>query len=200
MEQPQGFVIHSQENKVCKLDKSLYGLKQAPKQWDEKFDNIILSKGFKVSESDKCIYYKSENGLCTILCLYVDDLLIFGSNMHVINYVKSMLCANFDMKDLGEKSVILGIKVTRSVKGISLDQSHYVEKILRKYNYLDCKPACTPYDPSVKLFKNTGDSFNKSEYVSIIGSLRYVVNYTRLDIAYVVGLLCTFTSRPSIEH
>ncbi|GAA0157763.1 hypothetical protein LIER_38516 [Lithospermum erythrorhizon] len=54
------------------------------------------------------------------------------------------------MKNLGEADVILGVKITRSENGISLDQSHYMEKILKKYNYFDCKPACTPYDPCVK--------------------------------------------------
>ena len=62
------------------------------------------------------------------------------------------------MKDLGQASVILGIKISRSEKGLSLDQSHCIEKILKKYNYFDCRPACTLYDPSVKLFKNTRDS------------------------------------------
>ncbi|KAA0050161.1 retrotransposon protein, putative, Ty1-copia subclass [Cucumis melo var. makuwa] len=140
MEQSEGFIVHGQESKVCKLDKSLYGLKQAPKQWHEKFDNLLLSKGFKVNESDECIYYKPE------------------------------------------------------------DQSHYIEKILKKYNYFDSKPTCTPYDSSVKLFKNTGDSVNQSEYAGIIGSLRYAVDCTRPDIAYAVRLLCRFTSRPSLEH
>ncbi|CAJ2637004.1 unnamed protein product [Trifolium pratense] len=200
MEQPEGFVIHGQETKVCKLDKSLYGLKQAPKQWHEKFDNLMILNGFRLNESDKCIYYKSDGNICTIICLYVDDMLIFGSNLSAINNVKSMLSNNFDMKDLGEASVILGIKITRSEKGISLDQSHYVEKILKKYGYFNCKPACTPYDPSVKLFKNTGDSVRQTEYASIIGSLRYATDCTRPDIAYVVGLLCRFTSRPSDEH
>ncbi|KAL4037947.1 hypothetical protein IC575_001550 [Cucumis melo] len=159
-----------------------------------------MSKGFKVNESDKCIYYKIEGRLCIIICLYVDDMLIFGSNLHVINDVKSMLSVNFDMKDLGEADVILDIKITRIENGISLYQSHYIEKILKKYNYFDSKPACTPYDSSVKLFKNTGDSVNQSEYASIIGNLRYATDCTRLDIAYVVGLLCRFTSRPSLEH
>jgi hypothetical protein len=171
MDQPEGFIVFGQEKKVCKLEKSLYGLKQAPKQWHEKFDNLILANGFKANESDKCIYYKFENNACIIICLYVDDMLIFGSNIHVVNDVKSLLCSNFDMKDLGEADVILGIKITRSEKGLSLDQSHYIEKILKKYNYFDCKPACTPFDPSVKLFKNTGDSVKQNEYASIIGSL-----------------------------
>jgi hypothetical protein len=133
MEQPEGFVIHGQEEKVCKLDKSLYGLKQAPKQWHEKFDNLMLSNGFKVNESDKCIYYKFENGTCTFMCLYVDDLLIFRSNISTVNAVKSLLCKNFDMKDLREASVILRIKITKSENGISLNQSHSVEKIIKKY-------------------------------------------------------------------
>ncbi|GAU50608.1 hypothetical protein TSUD_410180 [Trifolium subterraneum] len=200
MEQPEGFVIHGQETKVCKLDKYLYGLKQAPKQWHEKFDNLMVSNGFRLNESDKFIYYKCDGNICTIICLYIDDMLIFGSNLSAVNNVKSLLGNDFDMKDLGEASVILGIKITRSEKGISLDQSHYVEKILKKYGYFDCKPTCTPYDPNVKLFKNTGDSVRQTEYASIIGSLRYVTDCTRPNIAYVVGLLCRFTIRPSNEH
>ncbi|KAA0043363.1 Retrovirus-related Pol polyprotein from transposon TNT 1-94 [Cucumis melo var. makuwa] len=104
------------------------------------------------------------------------------------------------MKDLGEADVILGIKIARTENGISLDQSHYIEKILKKYNYFESKPTCTPYDSSVKLFKNTSDSVNQSEYASIIGSLRYAADCTRPDIAYTIGLLCRFTSRLSLEH
>ncbi|KAA0038407.1 Retrovirus-related Pol polyprotein from transposon TNT 1-94 [Cucumis melo var. makuwa] len=111
-----------------------------------------------------------------------------------------MLSANFDIKDLGEADVILGIKITRTENGIFLDQSHYIEKILKKYNYFDSKPAYTPYDSSVKLFKNTDDNVNQSEYASIISSLSYAANCTRPDIAYVIGLLCRFTSRLSLEH
>ena len=67
-----------------------------------------------------------------IICLYVDDLLIFGSNMNVIDEAKNVLRSHFDMKDLGETNFILGIKITRTCEGIFFDQSHYVEKILKK--------------------------------------------------------------------
>ena len=56
MKQPEGFVLKGQEQKVCKLVKSLYGLKQAPKQWHQKFDETILSFGFKLNQVDKCVY------------------------------------------------------------------------------------------------------------------------------------------------
>ena len=56
MEQPEGFILLGQKKKVCKLIRSLYGLKQAPKQWHERFDNLVLSNGFKLSEADKYVY------------------------------------------------------------------------------------------------------------------------------------------------
>jgi hypothetical protein len=55
--QPDWFVVKSQEDKVCKLQKSLYGLKQAPKQWHEKFDITLISASFSVNEADRCGYY-----------------------------------------------------------------------------------------------------------------------------------------------
>ena len=89
MDQPEGFVVHGQENKVYKLDRSIYGLKQAPKQWHDKFDNLLISNGYKINDNDKCIHYKSDNDACTIICLYVDALVIFGSNIHVVNKDKT---------------------------------------------------------------------------------------------------------------
>ena len=58
LEQPEGFIVPGQEQKVCRLIKSLYGLKQAPKQWHAKFDKVMLSNGFKIDECDKCVYVK----------------------------------------------------------------------------------------------------------------------------------------------
>ena len=152
MEQPEGFIEAGQESKVCKLTKSLYGLKQAPKQWHEKFDSCMIENGFQTNECDKCIYHKSWNNSHVIVCLYIDDLLIFGSNVNVIGETKNILRSHFDMKDLGEANLILGIKITKTCDGIFLDQSHYVEKILKKYNFVDCKHVVTPFDSSIHLF------------------------------------------------
>ncbi|KAI5316951.1 hypothetical protein L3X38_036658 [Prunus dulcis] len=69
MEQPEGFIVKSQEHKGCKLVKSLYGLKQAPKRWQEKFDKVILDYDFKFNGHDKCVYHKENNGEHVILCL-----------------------------------------------------------------------------------------------------------------------------------
>ena len=90
-----------------------------------------------------------------ILCLYVDGILIFGTSLDVIKGVKEFLSNNFEMKDLGEADVILNIKLLREGNGgVTLLQSHYVEKILSRFGFSDCQPAPTPYDPSVLLRKN----------------------------------------------
>nr|GEY40298.1 zinc finger, CCHC-type [Tanacetum cinerariifolium] len=86
MNQPEGFVMPGNEHKVCKLVKSLYGLKQAPKQWHQKFDEVVLSSGFLLNQSDKCVYSKFDSsGKGVIICLYVDDMLIFGTDQNQVD-------------------------------------------------------------------------------------------------------------------
>ena len=152
MEQPDGFVMDGREGRVCKLLKSLYGLKQAPKRWHEKFERTLTAAGFVVNEADKCVYYRHGGGEEVMLCLYVDNILIFGTNLNVIKEVKDFLSRCFEMKDLGVADVILNIKLLRDDDGgITLLQSHYVEKILSRFGYSDCKPSPTPYDAGVLL-------------------------------------------------
>jgi hypothetical protein len=136
MEQPTGFVANGQKGMVYKLLKSLYGLKQAPKQWHEKFERTLTSTGFVVNEADKCVYYRYGGGKGVVLCLYVDDILILGMSLDVIKDTKDFLPNNFEMKDLGEVDVILNIKLLREGNGgITLMQSHYVEKDLSRFGY-----------------------------------------------------------------
>ncbi|KAF3645400.1 putative tyrosyl-DNA phosphodiesterase 2-like [Capsicum annuum] len=116
MEQPEGFVIPEKENKVCKLIKSLYGLKQAPKQWHAKFDQTMVANEFKINECDKCVYIKDTPNHQVIVCLYVDNMLIFSKDISDINATKRMLESKFDMKDLGVADVILGAVSWKSSK------------------------------------------------------------------------------------
>ena len=94
-------MFQGQEQKVCRLIKSLYGLKQAPKQWRAKFDEVMLSNGFKINECDKCVYVKQTQNFFAILCLNVDDMLITGSDGKTIKKIKCFLASKFEMKDMG---------------------------------------------------------------------------------------------------
>ncbi len=200
MVQPEGYVVFGQETKVCKLRKSLYGLKQAPKQWHEKFDQVLLGNNFSTTGVDKCVYTKLEGGECVIISLYVDDMLIFGTTLEIVEHTKSFLSSQFDMKDLGEASVILGVKIIRKESCLMLSQEHYVEKLLMKFNYFEVTPVSTPYDANTQLKKNKGESVAQQEYAQIIGSLMHLMNFTRPDIAYAVCRLSRYTQNPNEEH
>ena len=136
------------------MNKSLYGLKQAPKQWHEKFDNALLKNEFLSVEVDKCVYIKCIEKECVIIALYVDDMLIFGTSLTVVHSTKRFLASQFDIKDIYEAKVILGVKITRIGDSIMLSQEHYVEKILKRFRRFDAKPVSTPYDANTHLMKN----------------------------------------------
>ncbi|KAJ1255863.1 hypothetical protein BS78_K149000 [Paspalum vaginatum] len=104
------------------------------------------------------------------------------------------------MKDLGEADVILNIKLTKSEDGITLLQSHYVEKILSQFGNIDSNPSLTPYDPGKKIRKNKGPGRDQLRYSQIIGSLMYLAGATRPDISFAVSKLSRFTANMGDNH
>ncbi|GKA19424.1 zinc finger, CCHC-type containing protein [Tanacetum coccineum] len=201
MNQPQGFIMPDNENKVCKLIKSLYGLKQTPKQWHQKFDEVVLSNAYLLNQADKCVYRKfDESGKGVIICLYVDNTLIFGTNQVQVDLTKEFLSSRFSYEGYGEADVILGIRIKHESNGIAISQSHYIEKVLKKFNYFDYTLVSTPMDTSEKLMPNIGQAVSQLEYSRVIGCLMYVMTCTRPDIAFVVGKLSMYTSNPGTQH
>ncbi|KAA0038000.1 Retrovirus-related Pol polyprotein from transposon TNT 1-94 [Cucumis melo var. makuwa] len=104
------------------------------------------------------------------------------------------------MKDLGEADVILGVKIRKNKTSLSLCQSHYVEKIIKKFDSFNVSSVRTPFDASKHLKKNKRDSVSQPEYAKIIGSVMYLMNYTRSDIAYAVSRLSRYTHNPDRYH
>ena len=133
--QPEGFVNPQYAGKVCKLQRSIYGLKQASRSWNLRFDQVIKSFGFFPNFYEACIYKKVSGSSVTFLVLYVDDILIIGNDIGMLNDVKSYLNKCFSMKDLGEAAYILGIKIYRDRQRrlIALSQSTYLDKVLKRF-------------------------------------------------------------------
>ncbi|GJX15702.1 zinc finger, CCHC-type containing protein [Tanacetum coccineum] len=167
MNQLQGFIIPGNENKVCKLIKFLYGLNEAPKQWQQKFDEVVLSNGYLLNQADKYVYNKfDETSKGVIIFLYVNDMLIFSTDQVQVDLIKKFLSSRFSIKDMGEADVILGIRIKHESNGIDISQSHYIEKVLKKFNYFDCTPVSTPIDTTEKLMPNNGQAVSQLEYSS----------------------------------
>jgi transposase InsO family protein len=209
MKQPEGFPSSDGEHLVCKLKKSIYGLKQASRQWYLKFHNVISSFGFVENIMDQCIYQKVSGSKICFLVLYVDDILLATNDKGLLHEVKQFLSKNFDMKDMGEASYVIGIKIHRDIfQGIlGLSQETYINKILKRFRMNDCSPSVAPI---VK-----GDRFNLNQcpkndlereqmknipYASAVGSLMYAQVCTRPDIAFAVGMLGRYQSDPGLDH
>nr|GEU36623.1 hypothetical protein [Tanacetum cinerariifolium] len=113
MEQPGGFVNPKYLNHVCKLKRSIYGLKQASRKWNKRFDDEIKKFGFTQNRDESCVYQKASGSYVAILILYVNDILLMGNNIPMLQDVKSYIGRSFAMKDLGDAAYILGIKICR---------------------------------------------------------------------------------------
>ena len=104
------------------------------------------------------------------------------------------------MKDLGVADVILEIKITRTSNGLVLSQSRYIKKVLEKFGRYDDGPVKTPVNVNLHLTKNKENDISQLEYSQIIGSLMYIMNCRRSDIAYSVNKLSRYTSNLGENH
>ncbi|GKC22136.1 retrotransposon protein, putative, ty1-copia subclass [Tanacetum coccineum] len=160
MEQPEGFVNPKYPNRVCKQKSSIYRLKQVSRQWNKRFDEEIKKFGFTQKRDEPCVYFKASGSNVTFLILYVNDISIMGNNIPILQDVKSYLRRCFAMKDLGEDAYILGIKIyrDRSRRLISLFQSAYIEKILKRFHMENSKRGSIPMQENLRLSKSQGAS------------------------------------------
>lgn len=185
---------------VCKLNKSIYGLKKSPKCWNTKFDNLMKNEDFIRSKNDYCLYFKcSENSKLYVL-IYVDDLLILGTNLNEVEKLKTTLKKNFYMKDLGVISQYLGVDVKQDLNnGVTeLSQINYLKKVLYEYGMQDCKPTNTPVEYNIDLNSLKSEiSDIKMQKIcrKIVGSLMYAVMGTRPDLCESVSLLSRFQDK-----
>ena len=132
MKLPPGFEHgdSSKSSKVCRLRKSLYGLKQAPRCWFAKLTTSLIAYGFTQSHSDYSLFSYEKHGTVLHVLIYVDDLIVSGSDSAALASFKQYLQICFHMKDLGVLKYFLGIEIARSAKGISLSQRKYALDII----------------------------------------------------------------------
>ncbi|XP_061989602.1 uncharacterized mitochondrial protein AtMg00810-like [Rosa rugosa] len=200
MHQPQGFTDPVHPEYVCHLKKSFYGLKQAPRAWNEKITSFLPALGFKFSHSDPSLFVKTTDHGVVALLLYVDDLVITGSDKLGITSIISELSDVFDMKDLGPLSFFLGIEIRYKQKGLFLSQEKYAKELIQKAGPETCRDCNTPCLPHAQLLKDEGTILsNPTLYRSIVGGMQYLT-FTRPDIAYAVNIVCQFMSFPTDAH
>ncbi|GJS49253.1 retrotransposon protein, putative, ty1-copia subclass, partial [Tanacetum coccineum] len=169
MVQPEGFVDPNHPRKVCKLKRSIYGLKQASRSWNKRFDEEIKRFGFAQNLDEPCVYQKAIGSNVNFLILYVDDIIIMGNHIPSLQSVKDYLGRCFSMKDLGEATFILRIKIYR-------DRSKRLIGLIR----------CTR--PDVAFAQNITRRFQQnsgeSHWIDVKNILKYLRNIKDMFLVY----------------
>ncbi|KAE8715970.1 hypothetical protein F3Y22_tig00110156pilonHSYRG00076 [Hibiscus syriacus] len=183
MDQPDGYCTLETKDKVCLLKKSLYGLKQSPRQWYKRFDEFMLRIGFARSSYDSCVYMKKQDGeISTYLLLYVDDILVASKSKEEVQEIKDMLNSEFDRKDLGLATKILGMEIIRDRKKSRLFLSQKLSN------------SQAPESEDEKKYMES------VPYVSGVGSIMYGMVCCRPDLAYAVSVISRFMANPGQAH
>jgi hypothetical protein len=164
--------------------------------------------GYKRLESDRSVYVYAKDGVLIIIPVFIDDITLASNSKDKIYWTIKQLESHFKLRNLGPTSWLLGIQVTRdfSNHSISLSQHQYIVDMLNQYGFADCNPISTPMDPGLVLQKAQSLSdedkefMSKVPYLSAVGSLIYLAQCTRSDIAFAVGTLARYNSNPSPIH
>lgn len=195
MEIPEYLNINNCNNKVLKLKKAIYGLKQSARAWYTQVEDCLLKLNFKRSNFEPCLFIKNEHNVKIYIALFVDDFFVFYNCQNVYEELINELVAKFKIKDLGQIKQCLGMHVNVYKDCITIDQKHFIESILKKYNMTDCSDSNTPMEINLKLSKNVNSNVvQKYPYQQLIGSLMYLSVLTRPDISYSVSFLSQYNN------
>ena len=195
MELPEGIVIpkgkRDSQTIACRLLKSIYGLKQSLRSSYGKINSFFSEQGFSGNEQDPSMFIHRNRQI--ILILYVDDLVLAAPTKDKISWIRNTLHQKFEMTDLGNLTIFLGLEIRRNrqARTLHLSQTTYLQKILDRERMQNCNPATTPADPNVRLEKcelsYKASEEDKKRYQSAVGSLMYAMLRTRPDITYAVA-------------
>ena len=200
VKQPEGFEVKGSEEKVYKLSKALYGLKQAPRALNYKLNKILRELMFTRFSKEPSLYQRKRNDDILVVAVYVDDLLVMGSDLRMINEFKEEMAAKFEMSDLGRLTYYLGIKVLQHAGGTTLRQERYASRILVETGMEACNSVSVSMDMNLRLSKAVEErGVDAKKYRRSIGCLRYLI-HTRPDLSYSIGVLSRYMLDPKESH
>ena len=192
MEQPPGYSIEGENDKVCLLRRALYGLKQSPRAWFEKFSALVSDRELVACDVEPTVFRKITSTGCVILAVYVEDMIITESDYAGILDIKAFLQHHLDIRDLGEPKYFLCMEFASCPRALVLNQRKYVLDLLQEAGLSGCKPYASPIDSKPQLWSTTSPLYSDPKrYRRLVGKLIYLT-LTRPDIAFTVNVLSQF--------
>ncbi|GKA44526.1 ribonuclease H-like domain-containing protein [Tanacetum coccineum] len=163
----------------------------------------LVDNGFVQSKFDFSLFTKKYDDVFIAMLVYVNDIVITGSNLSEIEKFKLFLKSKFQIKDLVKLKYFLGIEVLDNKDGICLSQRKYCLELLHEYGMLAAKHVDTslPENTTLNHVESDDDHLlsDVGKYQRLVGKLKYLTN-TRPDISYVVHCLSQFMHTPLESH
>jgi hypothetical protein len=199
MKQPPGFIDSALPSHMCRLHKSLYGLKQTPRTWYTRLSDILLSVSFHASKIDTSLFILSIGVDIFYLLVYVDGILLTGSNSTILHRLIQLLNSEFKLRNLSVVHYFLGIEVQSTTMGLMLQQHKYILDILTRAGMTSYKPIDTPISTSKVTIMSDPLFSNPIQFCQIVGALHYLT-FTRPHICFAVNRVCQFMHTPTDSH
>lgn len=191
MTQPRGF---EQDNSlVCRLNKSIYGARQSPRLFYKKMKGILTKLDLVQSASEPCLFM-SKGPDRLLLCLFVDDSIIAGSNMATIESFLSKLEEHLEITYAPLQS-FLGLQIEKTPESLFIHQEAYALQVLERFNMLNCKSVATPLDRDI-FGEDTTETVDVP-FRELCGSLQFLVQGTRPDLSFAVNFISRHLEKPT---
>ena len=192
------------EGTIVRLRRALYGLKQSGRLWNKTLNAWMLTSGFTRCETDPCMYRKAtDTNHLILVAVYVDDLLVAADDVSDLEAFQKNIGKAFKMKEFDDPAVLLSIRVrySRSEGTVTLDQEHYIRKVLDTFRMAECRPIGAPM--AIGYADEKADPNTPSAdvpYAELIGSLMYLATRTRPDIATALSQLSRHMQHHTDTH
>jgi hypothetical protein len=136
------------------------------------------------------------------LAVYVDDILIFGKSQQSCTEIYDLLARQFKMENLGPPKTFLGLNILRSNSEISINQTGYIDRMMKRFRMESAATTSTPLPPSLPLLTTRPNDKKADQqlYQEIVGSLNHIAVFSRPDISCAVSQLSQFNKDPSETH
>ena len=187
--------------KVVRLNKSLYGLKQASRQWHQLLASTLKRFGFEQCLADPCVMRLMMCGeVAAMVVMHVDDIL-FGGARSVSEEVVAALNDVFPTKHLGEVAWYMGSEYRRdrTAGTLEISQTIFIRSVIDRFHV--SRSSSIPAFPSVDLRAvSDEESAEGVPFREEVGSLMWVANQTRPDIANAVRAVARVSHDPKKTH
>jgi hypothetical protein len=207
--QPEGYVIPGREQEVCRLNKGIYGLCQASRIWNKTLHDALIQYGLIQSTADPCVYYRITRTCFLIIAVWVDDGLVAGNSMDVIDDVIRYLNRKFEITAV-PADLFVGIVIARDRPNqrIYLSIPQFIEKTLVKFRLSDAHPLSLPVlKGSPRLSSYSAPStptevatMSTIPFREVVGCIMYAALTVRIDIAFIAGQLAQHCQNPGLDH